>query len=70
MGKVIGSLLGTAVGDAIGLPYEGLSRRRALKLLGKPTKHRLFFGKGMVSDDTEPYLYGGPGVDRVWGRSG
>jgi ADP-ribosyl-[dinitrogen reductase] hydrolase len=53
MGKVIGSLLGTAVGDAIGLPYEGLSRRRALKLLGKPTRHRLFFGKGMVSDDTE-----------------
>jgi hypothetical protein len=44
MGQIIGSLLGTAVGDAIGLPYEGLSRRRALKLLGKPTKHRLFLG--------------------------
>jgi ADP-ribosyl-[dinitrogen reductase] hydrolase len=53
MSKAIGSLLGTAVGDAIGLPYEGLSRRRGLKLLGKPTKHRLLFGKGMVSDDTE-----------------
>lgn len=33
---LIGSILGTAVGDAIGLPYEGLSRRRATRLLGRP----------------------------------
>ncbi len=50
---LIGSILGTAVGDAIGLPYEGLSRRRAGKLLGWPNRHRFFFGRGMVSDDTE-----------------
>ncbi len=50
---VVGSLLGTAVGDAIGLPYEGLSRRRAPRLLGPPDRHRLLFGRGMVSDDTE-----------------
>lgn len=50
---IVGSILGTAVGDAIGLPYEGLSRRRAAKLLGQPSRHRLFFGWGMVSDDTE-----------------
>lgn len=50
---VVGSLLGTAVGDAIGLPYEGLSCRRGAKLLGMPDQHRLFFGRGMVSDDTE-----------------
>jgi ADP-ribosylglycohydrolase len=50
---IIGSILGTAVGDAIGLPYEGLSPHRALKLLGVPNQHRLFFGFGMVSDDTE-----------------
>lgn len=50
---IVGSLLGTAVGDAMGLPYEGLSRRRAAKLLGHPSRHRLFFGLGMVSDDTE-----------------
>lgn len=50
---IIGSILGTAVGDAIGLPYEGLSPRRASKLLGFPNQHRLFFGFGMVSDDTE-----------------
>ena len=50
---VIGCILGTAVGDALGLPYEGLSPRRALRLLGPPNRHRLFFGRGMVSDDTE-----------------
>ena len=49
----IGCLLGTAVGDALGLPYEGLSPRRATKLFPDTTKHHLFFGKGMVSDDTE-----------------
>lgn len=50
---IAGSILGTAVGDAIGLPYEGLSRRRGLRLLGEPDRHRLVFGRGMVSDDTE-----------------
>ncbi len=33
----IGSLLGTAIGDALGLPYENLSPRRARKLFGPPT---------------------------------
>ena len=46
-------LLGTAVGDALGLPYENLSPRRARKLLGEPVRYRLLFGRGMVSDDTE-----------------
>jgi ADP-ribosylglycohydrolase len=50
---IIGSILGTAVGDALGLPYEGLPRHRAAKLFGPPDRHRLFFGRGMVSDDTE-----------------
>lgn len=48
-----GAILGCAVGDAIGLPYEGLSRRRGVRLLGSPTRHRLLLGRGMVSDDTE-----------------
>lgn len=51
--SLTGSILGTAVGDAIGLPYEGLSPRRALRLLGEPERHRLMLGRGMVSDDTE-----------------
>src|SRR5207247_666335 len=44
---------GTAVGDAIGLPYEGLTGRRAAKMFGPPNRQRFFFGRGMVSDDTE-----------------
>lgn len=52
--RIAGVLLGTAVGDALGLPREGLSRRRAERLFGPPPlKHRFLFGRGMVSDDTE-----------------
>lgn len=50
---ISGCLLGTALGDALGLPYEGLSRRRALRMLGPPDRYRFNFGRGMVSDDTE-----------------
>lgn len=50
---IAGCILGTAIGDAIGLPYEGLNPRRAIKLLGPPDRHRLVWGRGMVSDDTE-----------------
>jgi ADP-ribosylglycohydrolase len=50
---LVGSILGTAVGDAMGLPYEGLSKRRAAKLFGPPTQYRLLPRRGMVSDDTE-----------------
>src|SRR5215468_2973121 len=51
--SLIGSLLGCAVGDALGLPYEGVSRRRGIRLLGPPDRHRFLLGRGMVSDDTE-----------------
>ena len=44
---------GTAVGDALGLPYEGVSAKRAPRLLGPPNRHRFFFSRGMISDDTE-----------------
>lgn len=50
---IVGSILGTAVGDAIGLPYEGLTKRRAARLFGEPNRHHFFCGAGMVSDDTE-----------------
>jgi len=50
---ITGSLLGTAVGDALGLAYEGLSPRRAARLLGQPDRYRLLPRHGMVSDDTE-----------------
>jgi ADP-ribosylglycohydrolase len=50
---IVGSILGTAVGDALGLPYEGLSRRRGTRLFGEPDRYRFLFGRGMVSDDTD-----------------
>lgn len=52
--KLTGCLLGAAVGDALGLPREGLSRQRALRLFGgAPLRYRFVFGRGMMSDDTE-----------------
>ena len=51
---ILGCLLGGAVGDAIGLPHEGLTRRRiALRLGSRPIEHALIFRRGMLSDDTE-----------------
>jgi len=52
--SIVGVLLGTAVGDALGLPRENLSRRRAARLFGgPPLRHHFLFGHGMMSDDTE-----------------
>lgn len=52
--RIAGAVLGTAVGDAIGVPREGLSARRAARLFGMPPlRHRFILGRGMVSDDTE-----------------
>lgn len=52
--SILGSLLGTAVGDALGLPYEGLSRKR-VAACGK-IRHRFLLERGMFSDDTEHTL--------------
>jgi len=49
----VGCLLGTAVGDALGLPCEGLSRARQLRLFPGLEGYRFFFGRGMCSDDTD-----------------
>jgi len=52
--KFNGLLLGMALGDALGLPREGLSRTRAKKIFGNgPLHHQFFLGRGMISDDTE-----------------
>jgi len=51
--SIIGCILGTAVGDAYGLALEGLSKQRQKKLFPNMEGHHFFFGKGMVSDDTE-----------------
>jgi ADP-ribosyl-[dinitrogen reductase] hydrolase len=51
--SIVGCLLGTAVGDAIGLACEGLSKRRQFRLYPQLNGYHFLFGKGMVSDDTE-----------------
>lgn len=48
-----GVLIGTAVGDALGLPAENLSPRRIHRLWKGDWRMRFVFRKGMVSDDTE-----------------
>lgn len=50
-------LLGGAVGDGLGLPYEALSARRAQRWSRGPLRHRFFFGRGMVSDDTDHTIF-------------
>jgi ADP-ribosylglycohydrolase len=52
-----GILLGTAVGDALGLPAEGMKRSRMLKRYPGRWRHRFIFNKGMLSDDTEHTLF-------------
>ncbi len=52
-----GVILGTAVGDAIGLPAEGLTPSRARKLFPGRWRHRLVIHRGLVSDDTEHTLF-------------
>jgi ADP-ribosyl-[dinitrogen reductase] hydrolase len=55
--RLAGILLGTALGDALGLPAEGLSPQRRRRYLLGPWRHRLIFGRGMISDDTEHALF-------------
>ena len=50
---LVGSMLGTAVGDALGLACEGLSPRRQVKLFPRLDHYGFLCGRGMVSDDTE-----------------
>lgn len=51
--SIIGCLLGTAIGDALGLPYEGISRQRQQKMFPDIERYHFFGGRGMISDDTD-----------------
>lgn len=51
--SIQGCIFGTAVGDSIGLPFEGMSARRIKKFNTFPLRQRFFKGNGMLSDDTE-----------------
>ena len=52
-----GLLVGTACGDSLGLPAEGLSRQRLHRMMRSSWRHQLVFGRGMISDDTEHALF-------------
>lgn len=55
--RMRGVILGTATGDAVGLPAEGISRRRISRLFPGRWHHRLLGRRGMLSDDTEHTLF-------------
>lgn len=55
--RLAGVLIGTAVGDALGLPSEGLSPERIRRRWKGELKYHFFLGRGMISDDTEHSLF-------------
>lgn len=55
--RITGLMLGAAVGDALGLPAEGMSAKRIARRWPGPLRHRFLFGRGMVSDDTEHLFF-------------
>jgi ADP-ribosylglycohydrolase len=54
--RIAGLVLGTAVGDALGLPSEGLTADQIRRRWKGQWTMRFIFGRGMVSDDTEHTL--------------
>jgi len=51
--RVLATLLGTAVGDALGLVTEGLSAKTIARRFGRVDRYHLLGRTGFVSDDTE-----------------
>ena len=51
--RLAGTLLDTALGDALGLPCEGMSARSIARRFGRVDRFRLLAKTGFVSDDTE-----------------
>lgn len=51
--RLAGLLLGTALGDALGLPAEGMSAPLIRRRFGAVERFRLLGATGFVSDDTE-----------------
>jgi ADP-ribosyl-[dinitrogen reductase] hydrolase len=51
--RLAGILLGTAVGDALGLPAEGLGPQKIAARRKGSWKYRFVARRGMISDDTE-----------------
>lgn len=51
--RLVGCLLGTAVGDALGLLIEGLNAETIARRFGRVDRFRLLGATGFVSDDAE-----------------
>ena len=51
--RLTGVLIGGAIGDALGLPSEGLRPDQIRRRWNGKWKQRFIFGRGMCSDDTE-----------------
>lgn len=51
--RLAGILLGTALGDALGLPCEGMSAKTIARRFGEVRRFHFLLGTGFVSDDTE-----------------
>lgn len=51
--RIFGTLLGTAVGDALGLATEGMSARSIARRFGRVERFHVLGRTGFVSDDTE-----------------
>ncbi len=57
-GRIRSLLLSVALGDALGLPYEGLTPKTiARRTRGRPLRHALIFRRGLLSDDTEHAVF-------------
>ncbi len=51
--RIAGTLMGTAIGDALGLYVEGLSGEKIQRRFGKVDRYLMPWGIGLLSDDTE-----------------
>ena len=50
---MLGIILGTAIGDSVGLPFEGLNKMTVKRKFKTNLRQSFIFGRGMVSDDTD-----------------
>ena len=55
--RLQGLLVGTAMGDSVGLPAEGISRSRNQKMFLGKWEQSLLISCGMISDDTEHAIF-------------
>jgi ADP-ribosyl-[dinitrogen reductase] hydrolase len=62
--RLTGVLLGTAVGDALGVVTEGMSAKRIARRFGRVDRFRLYGNTGYVSDDTEQSALVAPSLVR------